>query len=103
MKLISTLMVMSRKKLAVFAGSEHPNFEVDRSLLQMRGTVWCAISIRGMVGAVFVDGTVASERYYGVLANNFIPVIQSDLKFNLLWFMQDGARPHRTSNLFALL
>ena len=61
------------------------------------------MSTRGIFGALFIDGTVISERYHDVLANNFIPTIQSDPEFNLMWFMQDCARPHRTSNVFALL
>lgn len=84
-------------------GSEHPHFAIDRSLHPLRVTVWCAMSTRGIVGAVFVDGTVTSARYCDVLANSFIPAIQGDPEFELMWFMQDGARPHRTSNVFDLL
>ncbi|GFT66313.1 uncharacterized protein NPIL_670331 [Nephila pilipes] len=62
------------------------------------------MSARGIVGAVFVDGTVTNECYYDVLTNNFIPVIQSDPEFDLIWFIQDGTgSSHRTSNESALL
>lgn len=50
-----------------------------------------------------MDGTVTSQRYCDVLANNFIPIIQSAPGFYWMWFIQDGARPHRTSDIFALL
>lgn len=84
-------------------GSEHPHFEINSSLHSVRVTVWYAMSTRGIVRAVFVNGTVTSERYCDVLANNFIPAVQSNSEFDLMWFMQDGARPHHTSNMFALL
>ncbi|GFU18781.1 uncharacterized protein NPIL_218881 [Nephila pilipes] len=58
---------------------------------------WC------LQGAAFVDGTVTSKRYCVVLSNNFIPVIQSDPEFDLMWFIEVGAGPHRISNVFALL
>ena len=29
--------------------------------------------------------------------------IQSDPEFDLMWFMQDGARPHRSAAVFAVL
>ena len=94
---------MSINKIAAYGGSEHCHFEVARSLHRLSVTVLCAMSTRGIVGAVFIDGAFTSERYCEVLANTFIPVIQSDSEFELIWFMQDGARPNRTSNVFAVL
>ena len=72
------------KQYCLIWGSEHPHFEVDRSLYPLRITVWCAMSTRGVVGAVSVDGTVTSERHCDVMANNFISVIQSDPEFDLM-------------------
>ena len=62
-------------------GSEHPHFEVDRSLHPLRVTAWCAMSTQGIIGAIFVDGIATSEQYCDVLANSFIPVIQNDPEF----------------------
>ncbi|GFS59698.1 hypothetical protein NPIL_689501 [Nephila pilipes] len=61
------------------------------------------MSTRGIVGTIFVDETVTNERYCDVLANNFFRVIQSDPEFDLMSLIQDGTRPYRPSNVFALL
>ena len=38
-----------------------------------------------------------------MLAEEFIPIIQGMGKIQDHWFMQDGARPHRTGEVFDLL
>ena len=37
------------------------------------------------------------------MVDNFLLVFQSDPKFYLIWFMQGVTRPHRTSNVFAVM
>ena len=58
------------------------------------------MSIREIVDIVFVDGTLTSEHYCNVLINSFIKAIQSNLKFDLIWFMQDYTTAYRTSSKF---
>ena len=84
-------------------GTEKPHFVMEKSLHPQRVTVWCAMSSHGIIGPTFVDGTVNTERYVKILENDFIPIIQSAPDFDKMWFMQDGARPHRTRRVFDVL
>lgn len=84
-------------------GTENPHFAIEKSLHPKRVTVWCAMSSRGIIGAIFIEGTVTAERYVKILENDLIPIIQSDPDFEKMWFMQDGARPHRTNRVFEVL
>ncbi|GBN24099.1 hypothetical protein AVEN_4055-1 [Araneus ventricosus] len=84
-------------------GTENPDFAIEKSLYPRRVTVWCVLSSRGIVGAIFFEQTVNSARYVEALRNQFIPEIQSEPHFESMWFMQDGATPHRTNEVFDLL
>ncbi|GBM81619.1 hypothetical protein AVEN_82347-1 [Araneus ventricosus] len=44
--------------------------------------------------------TVNSARYVEALRNQFIKAIQSEPDFESMWFMQDGATPHPTTEVF---
>ena len=61
------------------------------------------MSSHGIIGAIFIEGTVTTERYVKILKNDFIPIIQSDPDFEKMWFMQEGTRPHRTDGVFEVL
>ena len=84
-------------------GSENPHFSIEKSLHPQRLTVWCAISSKGIIGPIFIEGTVNHESYRRVLEENFIPAIQGTQDINQIWFMQDGATPHRTNDVFKVL
>ncbi|GBM69071.1 hypothetical protein AVEN_275702-1 [Araneus ventricosus] len=84
-------------------GTENPHFAIEKSLYPRRVTVWSALSSRGIVGAIFFEQTVNSARYVETLRNQFIPAIQSEPDFESMWFMQDGATPQRTNEVFDLL
>jgi hypothetical protein len=64
-----------------------------------RITVWVAISSHGLLGPIFFEETVNSERYLSMLHNTFVPhLLATGLPLQTQWFMQDGARPH-TANV----
>ena len=83
-------------------GSENPHFSIQKSLHPQRVTVWCAVSKIGIIGPLFIDETVTATRYIECLRDNFIPFVQG-MKLHNMWFMQDGARPHRTTDVFLFL
>ncbi|GBM46850.1 hypothetical protein AVEN_271170-1 [Araneus ventricosus] len=62
-------------------GTENPHFAIEKSLYPRRVTVWCALSSRGIVEAIFFEQTVDSARYVEALRNQFIPAIQSEQDF----------------------
>jgi inhibitor of nuclear factor kappa-B kinase subunit alpha len=65
--------------------------------------VWCAISSEGIFGPVFIDETMKAVDYIEVLNREFLPFCHSRDFVNGFWFMQDGARPHRTADVFQTL
>jgi hypothetical protein len=59
-------------------------------------TVWAAISSHGLLGTIFFEETVNTERYLSMLRNTFVPQLHATgFPLQTQWFMQDGARPHR--------
>jgi hypothetical protein len=84
-------------------GTENPHFSIKKSLHPQRVTVWCAISEKGIIGPFFIDGNVTSLKYVNCLQQNFIPKLHELGLLKSSWFMQDGARPHRTFEVFKFL
>jgi hypothetical protein len=61
--------------------------------------VWAATSSHGLLGPIFFEETVNSERYLSILRNTSVPhLLATGLLLQTYWFMQDGARPH-TANV----
>jgi hypothetical protein len=57
--------------------------------------VWVTVSSHRLLGSIFFEETVNSERYLSMLCNTFAPhLIVIGLPLQTQWFMQDGARPH---------
>ncbi|KAK9744956.1 hypothetical protein QE152_g7282 [Popillia japonica] len=94
-------------------GTDNPHLAIVRPLNCMvcyvrplnprRLTVWCAISSAGIIGPVIVNGTVTSQKYCEMLNESFILVAHGLTMVENAWFMQVGARPHRTEEVFNIL
>ncbi|GFR08755.1 t-complex protein 1 subunit delta [Trichonephila clavata] len=84
-------------------GRERPEITVVRSLHPKKFLVWCAISSHGVFGPIFIDGTLSAANYRKFLDEEFIPFLQGHDLVQGHWFMQDGARPHRTADVFEVL
>lgn len=53
-----------------------------------------------------VNENITANLYKGILEDSFVPFlkgIQNITDFEDAWFQQDGARPHRTQEVFSLL
>ena len=94
----------ANSKTNVFWGSSRPSEVVTKPLHSPKCTVWAAISVRGIIGPIFIEEsgaavTVTKERYVEVLKT-----FKSELQtlypslMSKLWFQQDEASSH-TSNL----
>lgn len=86
-----------------FWGRENPRIFETTSMKPQRITVWCAICELGIIGPVFLTQNVNGERYRRMLLTKFIPVAHGMDAINDYWFMQDGALPHRTNDVFQSL
>lgn len=81
-------------------GSENPHIAVAKPLHSERVTVWCALSSTSIIGPIFIEGNVTAEKYKRILEDNFLPEIRRLRRVRGYWFQQDGARPHRTAEVF---
>ena len=86
-----------------FWGRENPRIFETTTMKPQRITVWCAISDLGIIGPFFIEQNVNGERYKSLLLKHFIPVVQGMNAIERFWFMQDGALPHRTNEVFQIL
>ncbi|GBO34110.1 hypothetical protein AVEN_196118-1, partial [Araneus ventricosus] len=86
-----------------FWGSENPYWCEAKPLYSPKVTVWAAVCSRGIIGPFFIRETVTSERYVAIL-EQFVATQQVlEDRPRTEWFMQDGARPHRTEQVFRFL
>ena len=74
---------------------------IYKPLHARRVTVWCAMSSAGIIGPVFLDESITGVVYRKIL-EEFIPFMYGMERVMDNWFMQDGARPHRTHDVFEL-
>jgi hypothetical protein len=57
--------------------------------------VWIAISSHGLLGPIFFEETVISERYLRMFHNTFVPhILVTGFQLQTQWIMLDGVRPH---------
>lgn len=82
---------------------ENPRIGRSTSMKPQRVTAWCAISSSGVIGPFFFEQNVTGSRYRDMLESEFIPTAQGMGCVRGWWFMQDGARPHRTTEVFDYL
>lgn len=84
-------------------GTENPHVIETTTMKPVRVTVWCAMSAIGILGPYFFDDNINAERYKQMLEDYFIPNAQGLESVEDFWFMQDGAKPHRTHEVFEYL
>ena len=72
----------------------NPKWLIEKSLNSQKVMVWAAIGVPGIIGPVFIDGSVNGEEYLRLLKEDFYPAFCSLPNASELHFMQDGAPPH---------
>jgi hypothetical protein len=90
---------------------EQPHEKHERPLHSERVTVWCGVSVFGILGPYFFEEegrtvTVNSQRYLAMI-DMFVPAelhrLGRDIDNNELWFQQDGATSHTARMCMTLL
>jgi len=64
---------------------------------------YVAVSSRDLLDSTIFEHTVTGDSYEELLSTSFLPKVKAMGKLNSFWFMQDGARPHRTDAVFEIL
>ena len=83
-------------------GTTNPYISISKPLHPQRVTVWAALCSTG-IHYHFIEGNVNGAVYDDLLRTKFFPKIKSQRKVEKYWFMQDGATPHRTHQVFETL
>lgn len=67
--------------------------------------VWCGIMGRNIVGPIFYEGTLTSERYFQILTNDLEDLLDNIplAEVNNIWYQQDGAPSHNSHNVMNYL
>ncbi|RWS18118.1 histone-lysine N-methyltransferase SETMAR-like protein, partial [Leptotrombidium deliense] len=82
---------------------ENPHIGIPREAHPQRVTVWCAFSFRGKIGPIFTTQNITGAWFKKLLENEFLPFIRNNNYLEDSIYMQDGATPHRTTEVFDLL
>ena len=61
------------------------------------------MSAQCSIGPICIEGTITADKYRRVLEHEFVPGARRCRMLRKYWFMQDGARPHRTAEVFHFL
>ncbi|GBM26099.1 hypothetical protein AVEN_12855-1 [Araneus ventricosus] len=86
-----------------FWGSENPHLNEEKPLHSPKVTAWVAVCSKGIIGPFFMRETISSERYITILEEFVSTHLALEDRPRIEWFMQDGARPHRTEKVFRFL
>ena len=95
------------KQNSRYWAKENPRELHERPLHCPRVTVWCGISIIGILGPYFFEEdnatvTVNSDRYCSMLENFLEPQL-SEFGYGNVWFQQDGATAHTSRRSMEVL
>ena len=76
-------------------GSENPHLSASKTLKPQKIMVWCAISADGIIGPIFIDGNVNSQKYLEILQTNFFPEARRRHLVRGYFFQQDLSSSHK--------
>ena len=77
----------------------NPNISISKSLHPENVTLWAALSVK-VISLYFFDSTVSGNSYKELLETKFFPFAKKKGWVKTFYFMQDGATPHRTKEVF---
>jgi len=91
-----------------FWAAENPRTIHQQPLHNPKVTVWCALTLVGIVKLYFfeeggVTVTVTSNQYCEMLENFLRPKMEEHENTNAFWFQQDGATAHTAPHSRAIL
>ncbi|KFM66589.1 hypothetical protein X975_14119, partial [Stegodyphus mimosarum] len=86
-----------------FWGAENPHLCEEEALHSPEVTAWAAVFVRGITGLFFGRETITTQCYVTILEQFVSTQLALEDRPGIEWFMQDGARPHRTDYVFRFL
>ena len=100
---IFTWTASSINRTGPYGGTENSHIVVPSFQHPKKVMVWVTFSFKGLIGPFFKSEIIPAPRYLGILL--VFVAVQRALEdtANTSWFLQDGARPHRTADVFNFL
>lgn len=81
-------------------GSENPHIPEIKPIHPNPTSAWFAISAWGIIDPYFIHENVNAKNYRALLEERIFPRIAEMDGVSGYWFMQDGAWPHITQDVF---
>lgn len=85
-----------------FWGTKNPYIDISKWLHPIKDIAWAAVSFNKIYITTFTEN-VTGESYKSLLQQKFYPWLNRNGYDSSFWFMQDGATPHRTREVFETL
>ena len=82
-----------------FWDTENPNISISKSFHPEEVTLWAVLSLK-WIYLYFFDSSVTGNSYKELLETKFFPFVKKRSWVKTFHFMQDGATPHRTKEVF---
>jgi len=67
---------------------------VEKEVNLLGPNVWCGLSLRGLIGPFFFEGTITGQVYLDMLRTSILPAVRTLFGNDRFYFQQDGAPPH---------
>ena len=87
----------------VYWAPENLHVHVDKAVNLPGVNVWCGLSVRGLIGPFFFEGTVTGEVYLEMPHSSILPAIRALYENSKVFYQQDGATPHYHRDVWASL
>ena len=84
-------------------GTDNPHLALAKPLHPARVTVWCAICSGMIIGPFFLTENVTGAVYKDKILAKFIEIAGGKNMLADYGYQKDGARPHRTQEVFDVL
>ncbi|KAA6386810.1 MAG: putative transposable element tc3 transposase [Streblomastix strix] len=95
---------MTNFKNNYYLAKENPHFTTDKAHKKGGLMTWCAVSSVGLIGPIFISGSVDGWTYRSLICNEFLSELDAYYGGRSSWyFQQDGAPAHYEHNVRDLL
>jgi len=75
----------------VYWAPENPHVHVEKEVNLPGLNIWCGLSLRGLIGPFFFEGTVTGQVYLDMLCTSIFLAIRTLFGNDRFYFQQDGA------------
>jgi hypothetical protein len=73
---------------------KNPHVNVGKEVNLLGFNIWCRLSLRGLIGLFFFEGTITGQVYLDMLRTSILHAIHSLLGNDQFYFQRGGAPPH---------